>query len=119
MTESVELNTLVLLSIAIINLGAGFLTWKAHRAIMVVERATNSMKDALVAATAKASYAEGHDAAQLVGAERATELASAVAEAARVLATLGAEKDSELARTTDRRDTIDKRNKLYPPDTEI
>ncbi len=102
-------DTAVLLIIALINLVAGYLTFRAHQAIMVVERATNSMKDALVAATAKASYAEGHDASQLVGTDRATELAAAVAEAAKVLATLGAEKAAAVA--LGRRSAVEAYNK--------
>ncbi len=90
-------DTIVLLIIAVVNLMTGYLTFRAHQAIMIVERATNSMKDALVASTAKASYAEGHDAAQLAGTDRATDLAAAVAEAAKVLAQLGADKAASIA----------------------
>ncbi len=87
-------DTIALVCIALINLAGAYLTYRAHQAILVVERATNSMKDALVASTAKASYAEGHDAAQLAGTDKATELASAVAEAARILAAMGRAKDA-------------------------
>ncbi len=104
-----SMDTAVLLGIAFINLVTGYLTFRAHQAIQVVEKATNSMKDALVASTAKASYAEGHDAAQLAGSEKATELASAVSEAARVLAALGA------AKALGRRDTIEARNLPVEP----
>ncbi len=97
--------TIVLLIIAVINLAAGYLTFRAHQAIMVVEKATNSMKDALVASTAKASYSRGHEDAMVQGTDRATELASAVAEAARVLAAMGAQA------TLGRRDTIEAYNK--------
>ncbi len=100
--------SLILLGIALVNLVTGYLTFRAHQAIQIVEKATNSMKDALVASTAKASYAEGHDAAQLAGTDRATELASAVAEAARVLAALGA------AKNLSRRDTTEVRNQEPP-----
>ena len=34
-------------------------TWRVKKNVQVIEKATNSMKDALVAATAKASLAEG------------------------------------------------------------
>ncbi len=103
-------DTLILLAIAIINLTGSYLAFRAHQAILVVERATNSMKDALVASTAKASYAEGHDAAQLAGTDKATDLAAAVAEAAKVLAALGAEKATALA-ATGRRSTVEAYNK--------
>ncbi len=35
-------------------------TWRVKKNVEVIEIATNSMKDALVASTAKASEAEGH-----------------------------------------------------------
>lgn len=67
-----EFNTIALLVIAIMNLGAGLLTWRSHqmtvenkRDIHKIEEATNSMKDALVASTAKASYSEGHEAGRI------------------------------------------------------
>ena len=34
-------------------------TWRVKQNVEIIEKATNSMKDALVAATAKASLAEG------------------------------------------------------------
>ncbi len=66
-------NNASLLLIAALNAATAFLTWRTHDAIGVVkldvaetknnistvEKATNSMKDALVAATAKASQAAG------------------------------------------------------------
>ncbi len=100
-----NLETLVLLVIALINLGAGYLTFRAHQAIMIVEKATNSMKDALVASTAKASYSRGHEDAMVQGTDKATDLAAAVAEAARVLAAMGAQA------TLGRRDTVEVYNK--------
>ena len=52
--------------IAATNLVAALITWRTHTKVVAaasdilrVEKATNSMKDALVAATAKASRAEG------------------------------------------------------------
>ncbi len=101
--------TSILLLIAVVNLVGAFLSYRSHQAIMVVEKATNSMKDALVASTAKASYAEGHDAAMLVGTDRATELASAVAEAAKVLAALGSDKAAAIA--LGKRSTVEAYNK--------
>ncbi len=97
-------DTAVLLLIAVVNLAAGYLTFRAHQAILVVEKATNSMKDALVASTAKASYSQGHEDAALQGTDKATDLAKAVAEAARVLAALGAQANLS------RRDTVEVRN---------
>ncbi len=97
-------DTLVLLGIALVNLVTGYLTFRSHQAIQIVEKATNSMKDALVASTAKASYAEGHEAAALQGTDKATELAKAVAEAAKVLAAMGSQANLS------RRDTIEVRN---------
>ena len=34
-------------------------TWRVKKNVQIIEKATNSMKDALVAATAKASLSEG------------------------------------------------------------
>jgi hypothetical protein len=34
-------------------------TWRVKKNVQIIEKATNSMKDALVSATAKASLAEG------------------------------------------------------------
>ncbi len=105
-------DTIVLLAIAMMNLIAGYLTYKAHQAILIVERATNSMKDALVASTARASYSAGHEAASLEGTDKATQLAKAVAEAARVLAAMGAQA------TLGRRDYNEARNKEPPRETQ-
>ncbi len=75
------INTWSLLVIAGINLAIAVLTWRTHKLatrtnenIATVERATNSMKDALVAATAKASFAEGADSARIAGEEKAAQL---------------------------------------------
>ncbi len=64
------LNTLGWLAITGINLYIAHLSFRTNKAIKLtqenvtkIEVATNSMKDALVASTAKASYAEGHNAA--------------------------------------------------------
>ena len=51
--------TLLLLTIAVTNLVTGVLVLIAKRDINKIEVATNSMKDALVVSTAKASKAEG------------------------------------------------------------
>lgn len=44
----------------------------------LVEKATNSMKDALVAATAKASFAEGHTTAVAEGVAKAAAVAEGI-----------------------------------------
>lgn len=61
-----DFNALVLLVIAVANALAAYFSWRAHQAMLgvksdvaTIEKATNSMKDALVAATAKSSKAEG------------------------------------------------------------
>jgi hypothetical protein len=61
-------NTIGWLAITAANLFIAWLAWRtnriAHRnevTLQIIHTATNSMKDALVASTAKASYAEGHD----------------------------------------------------------
>ena len=58
-TLSSDLNTGMLIILGVINIVNVVLTKKAATNIAIVEKATNSMKDALVAATAKASLAEG------------------------------------------------------------
>jgi hypothetical protein len=61
---------------------AAVLAWKAHAAVVAtqanvskVEVATNSMKDALVAATKAAAHAEGLEEGRLAGAAKAATLA--------------------------------------------
>lgn len=61
-----DFNQLVLLGIGLVQLGIVYLAYLTHESakrseanIQLVEKATNSMKDALVASTAKASFAEG------------------------------------------------------------
>lgn len=85
MTPSAEIvNTGVWVVIAMVNLITGYLAYRTHITavqtnanVATIERATNSMKDALVASTAKASYAEG----QAVGRLAQREDAAAAAEA--------------------------------------
>lgn len=55
----IDLNTMMLLLIALTNLGTALMVWWGKQDIRKIELATNSMKDALVEATAKASQAEG------------------------------------------------------------
>ena len=70
------------LLIAIINAYTAWMGWKTNKMatqtavdIRKVEIATNSMKDALVKATAVASHAEGHEEARLEGEQKAATLA--------------------------------------------
>ncbi len=55
----VDINTVILLAAAALNAFTAYWSRKANKNIAVIEKATNSMKDALVASTAKASLAEG------------------------------------------------------------
>lgn len=52
-------DTWILLFVAISNLATAWLTYKTRQDVQVVHMATNSMKDALVAATGKAEHAAG------------------------------------------------------------
>ena len=63
---SMDNNTLALLGVAAFNAVTAYLTWRTHNialkqtdTIQLLEKNTNSIKDALVASTAKASRAEG------------------------------------------------------------
>ena len=58
-------NTAGLLIIAVFNALTAFLSYRTHQAVMVVEKATNSMKDALVATTAEASHLAGEKQGRL------------------------------------------------------
>lgn len=60
------MNSLILLGIAALNALAAFLSWRTLQSskrteanVQVVEKATNSMKDALVLAAGKAGFEEG------------------------------------------------------------
>jgi hypothetical protein len=59
MTFGFEANNILLFSIALLNAYAAFMSWRTHKLTQVIEVATNSMKDALVKATAEASHASG------------------------------------------------------------
>lgn len=63
-----------LLIIAILNMITAFLAFKTHQLTKQVEVATNSMKDALVVSTAKASFAAGETKARKAGEEKAETL---------------------------------------------
>ena len=61
-----DFNTIGLVLVAVLNAVTAFLAYRTHqttldtnRNVKIVETATNSMKDQLVASTAKASLAEG------------------------------------------------------------
>lgn len=58
--EQSTINLFLILAVAIINLYTAILTRRNKDTIELLEKNTNSIKDALVASTAKASNAEGH-----------------------------------------------------------
>lgn len=58
-TNDLSVNTLLLLGVACTNAYAAVMAFRTHKLTHRVELATNSMKDALVSTTAKASHAEG------------------------------------------------------------
>src|SRR5260221_8932500 len=55
----VDFNTMIMIIVAMVNTYVAWVTNRTRKEVKIVEKATNSMKDALVAATAKASLAEG------------------------------------------------------------
>lgn len=78
----VEINTLVLAVIAVINLITAVLTVRTHIAavatqanVEIIEKATNSMKDALVATTGKAAFLAGRQEATIEGEVKAAAIA--------------------------------------------
>lgn len=78
----IDPNIAALLGIAIIN---AIISWRTHASIKVtqadvlrVEKATNSMKDALVARTAEAAEAKGRDDERAVGEAKAAVLAQGI-----------------------------------------
>lgn len=66
---------IVLLSIAALNTITAILAYRTHTLTKQVEVATNSMKDALILATAEASHAAGKDEARAEGEAKAAILA--------------------------------------------
>jgi len=52
-----------------------YVTHRVDKNMALVERATNSMKDALVAATQKSAYMEGENTARVAGEAKAATLA--------------------------------------------
>ena len=55
----INLNTVMILIVALVNAYTALVTVRTHDQIKTLEQNTNSIKDALVASTAKASRAEG------------------------------------------------------------
>jgi Flp pilus assembly protein TadB len=62
------MNSFILLAIAAMNAVTAFISWRTHESskrteanVQTVEKATNSMKDALVAAAGKAGFQQGVD----------------------------------------------------------
>lgn len=53
------LETIALLVIALLNAFTALMAWRTRGEMKVLEQNTNSIKDALVASTAKASRAQG------------------------------------------------------------
>jgi hypothetical protein len=86
---AVDLNTWVLLFVAVANAITGYMAWRTHTRmdavvtavevqandIHTIEKATNSMKDALVTATGQAALAEGREIGRAEGAAKASALA--------------------------------------------
>ena len=69
----------VWLVVALINAYTAWISFRTHEAtvkvaenVQVIEKATNSMKDALVASTQKAAFAEGKESGRLQEADRGT-----------------------------------------------
>lgn len=72
-----EYNTLMLLVIALMNAVTAFMAWRTHGNILLLEHNTNSIKDALVAATGKAAHGEGLELGRAEGKAEAAVLQSA------------------------------------------
>jgi hypothetical protein len=68
---NINLDTIILLIVAIMNGSTLYFTRR-------VEKNTNSMKDALVAAKAKEAYGAGHDDARVEGEAKARAVAAQV-----------------------------------------
>lgn len=75
---TMDMNNLLLIGVALLNAFTAYMTFLAKKDtektminMQKVELATNSMKDALVASTAKSSYAEGATQAREAGEAKA------------------------------------------------
>lgn len=73
---SIDTNTLILLAIALLNCLTALFAFLTRQDMKKVEIATNSMKDALVVSTAKASLAEGKELGRAEGEQKAEVLAA-------------------------------------------
>ncbi len=62
-----DINTIVLVFVALLNAYVAWISKRTDKNMGLLEKATNSMKDALVASTAKASLAEGTAAGLAAG----------------------------------------------------
>lgn len=76
-----DLHTIGLILIAVFNLVTAFLTLRTQKDVKKVELATNSMKDALVAASKEASFAAGREESRLVAELKAENLLKSNQEA--------------------------------------
>jgi hypothetical protein len=76
---TLDINTIVLMIVAAMNLYGVIIAKRTNTNMAIVEKATNSMKDALVAATANASHAAGKEEGLAQGAATAATLAQGIA----------------------------------------
>ena len=74
MFTDMTINNVALAIIAVSNLLTGLFAYYTHRNMQILEKNTNSIKDALVASTAVASRAEGVAAEREAGDRRALDL---------------------------------------------
>jgi anthranilate phosphoribosyltransferase len=74
MFNEVTINNLALAIIALSNLVMGILAYYTHKNMQMLEKNTNSIKDALIVTTAVASRAEGVAAERKAGDKRAADL---------------------------------------------
>ena len=65
----------ILLAIAVLNSITALLAYRTHKLTLKVEKATNSMKDALVEATGEAAHAAGKEEGRIAGEQKAATLA--------------------------------------------
>lgn len=75
---NLDLNNMAILAIALTNAFTAIMVWRTHQISKKTELNTNSMKDALVAATKVASHAEGMEEGRKAGEEKAATLAKGV-----------------------------------------
>lgn len=80
MQLNIDVNLVMLLLIGLVNAYTAWLSHRTNKNVAIVEKATNSMKDALVAATAKASLAEGTAVGLAAGRLEGKEIADVIDE---------------------------------------